>query len=481
MSEELIRETIEFGNIFEAIELNIFEYQTFIDYIAKHANELKIESLRVCYNALLRYYPPHYHYSYGKHLLTYFPKDDFIYRFYLLLNGSPELPVNRDEPAETLWSLLFDHYSELVNDTWSEDIEIAGLLCNKITPNFAKKILISKEKAFIEKLFEYRCNKIIALLPVCGIASRETKYLYIEKDWFECYPSILNNTFYKKFIDRANFVRLNAPNYFAKMSPCYQKSLEQFSLSDFEKLNLELLKLTSLCFPGQFSSVEVDEKYARLNIYPLIVRAYILGLSCYPRIPSKKEIDDAVEKLAKMGIDEYVNNILKHDSYPENQIANTEDTLFEKPEAYVEIDRFDITENGKIYRFTRPEFKKLYEDKVNFWTKTKITISDLHSIHLRILVCKHMTLPESDTLKSLLEKACKGILFQEVEQPQTPAPNQQNASQIPPEQAQILIQLFNNMMTQGNHQIVTPVITDENNHSDPVIEEELSEGEVVIE
>lgn len=480
MSEELIRETIEFGNIFEAIELNIFEYQVFIDYLAKNADKMKIESLRLCYNALLRYYPPTYHYSYGKHLLTYFPKDDFIYRFYLLLNGSPELPVNKDDPSNTLWSILFDHYSELVNDSWSEEIEVASLLCNKITSNIAKKILVSKEKDFIEKLFEYRCEKIIALLPICGIASKETRHLYIEKDWFECYPSIHSNTWYNKYIVRANFLRLNAPDYFSKMSFCFQKCLEQFTLTDFEKLNIDLLKMTSLCFPAQFSSLDVSDTYIRLNIYPLIVRAYILGLSCFPRVPSKQEIDDAVSKLEKIGIDSYVETVLKSDSYPEEKIANTEDTLFEKPDLYVEFDRFDIFENGKIYRFTRPEFKKLYQDKVNFWTKTKISLSDLHSIHLRILMSTNMCLPQSDTLKNLLEKACKGILFQELnEGPQTPPPNQQNTNPIPNNQAEILIQLFHNMMNQG--QVVTPVIAENTSVQNDNDEEVLSEGEVVIE
>jgi hypothetical protein len=117
-----------------------------------------------------------------------------------------------------------------------------------------------------------------------------------------------------------------------------------------------------------------------------------------------------------MGIDEYVKTTLEKQNYPtfpEDKIANTEDTLFENPSEYVSLDRFEMEENGKIYQFTRPEFKKLYTDKKNFWTKQPLSYSDLYTLQIRNQLCKELNLPQSDTMKLLIEKGCKGCLYEE--------------------------------------------------------------------
>jgi hypothetical protein len=447
--EELIKQTIQHGNIFESIEYNLFAYQELIDYLAKNANDIPIDKLRESYSALLRYYPPAYHYSYGKHLLTYFPKDDFIFRSYCILGGSPELALNKDEPSNTLWSMIFDFYSEFLNETWNEEIEKTMLLCNKITHKVAKKTLIDNSKEFIKKLFTYRCDKIIPLLPLCGIPS--TKIYYLETDWFDNYPKIL--PIYKDYIQRCNFVRLNSPSYYAKFIDQFQTGLSQLTLSDYERLDVELLKITRECFPTQFSQIDIQDQFLKLTIYPLTVRAYILGFSCYPKLPQKQEIDEAMLKLETLGIEKYVSSVLSKDNIQEEKIANVEDTLFENPELYSPMDRIDIEENGKVYRFTRPEFNKLYTDKCNFWTKTKLTYSDLNSICIRINICKMLNLPPSDTLQMLIEKAAKGILFKESEQPKPTPPESANL-EAPHLITSQLIHLFQNMFHVSDQSII---------------------------
>lgn len=447
--EELIHQTIKHGNVFEAIEYNIFGYQELIDYLAKNVEKIQIEKLRLSYCALLRYYPPSYHYSYGKHLLTCFPKDDFIMRAYCLLGGSPELPSNKDEPSNTLWSLIFDTYSEFISEAWNEDIEKIMLLCNKITVKLAKKeFLFRQDKEFISQLFAYRCDKVIGMLPLCGIRSKTLKNYYIETDWFDQYPSILKS--YNFYIQHCDHVRINAPLYYQKLLDQFQTQLSQLTLEEFEKLELPLLKLTRQCFPTQFSNAEVDDQYIKLTIYPLTVRAYVLGFPCYPKLPQAHEIDDAIFKLTKLGPEEYVETVLNKNSYPESRIANIEDTLFENPENYSPLDRFDIEENGKIYRFTRPEFAKLYQDKSNFWTKSKLSYSDIYSLNIRINMCKVLNLPSSDTLIVLLEKACKGTLFQTFEAPK-PVVSQNPLQSLSP---QNLIHLFQNVFHLSNESIL---------------------------
>jgi len=450
-TKKLIYETINFGNPFEAIEQNFFSYQELTDYLASNSEEISKDRLYLTFTALLRLYPPEYLYSMGKHLLCYFPNDAFIHNIYVVLGGSPELPLSKDEPNQTLWSLIFDVYSDFVNDVYSDLNEKAMLLCNKITLKLSKNDLLYKDENFIKMLYEYRCDKVISMLKKCGVQLK-TILFAIDADWFEMYPSL--KRYYQKYIEHVDSLRINAPLYFSKMLESYLNQLCTLTLRDFEKIDFNLLKKTCLCFPQQFTDVDVDEKYQRICVYPLSVRAYVLGLSCLPRLPSKKLIDDALLELSKVGMDEYTKNILNSQTTEQipnsDLIANSEDTLYEKPSEYLSLDRINIEENGKIYQFTRPEFKKLYTDKRNFWTKQPLTYSDLYSIQLRIQICQTLILPSSDTYKIILEKACKGNLYEE---PITPESNTTTSQQGNIQQYQnYLASMFHALLNQGSLQ-----------------------------
>jgi len=413
-SDNILYQTIYYGNPFEAFDLNLFSPQELIDYMAKNIHNIPKEKIYLSFCALMRYYPSDYHYSNGKHILTYLPQDTILHRIFVIMGGSPEIAADKDDPSNTLWSIIFDVYTEYMIDSWSEEYEKYMLLCNKITPKLSKKEITFKDQEFIRSLYEYRCDKIITKLPQCGISIKDSIKYSIETDWFEQYPEI--KKYYKEYISRVEYLRSNAPVYLEKISEQFLFQLCNISLKEFEKLDYELLKKTCKCFPQQFTDIDLPQTYQRLCIYPIGVRSYILGLSCFPRIPTKKEIDDALMLLSTIGIDKYVEMILSKQNYPkfpEDKIANTEDTLFESPESYVSLDRFEISENGKIYQFTRPEFKKLFSDKKNFWTKQPLSYSDLYTLQIRNQLCKELNLPNSDTMKILIEKGCKGCLYEE--------------------------------------------------------------------
>jgi hypothetical protein len=430
-TEDIISQSIYHGSPFEAMDSNFFTPQELIDYLAKHSTEIPKEKLYLTFTALMTSYPSMYHYSNGKHLLTYLPQDIFIQRIFIIMGGSPELPLSKDDTTQTLWSLVFDIYSDFMNDIWSEEHERCMLLCNRITPKLSKKELLFKDKEFIHLLYEYRCDKIITLvLPVCGIPLKDTIDYSIDSEWFDKYPKIKNH--YSKYIHRVSHLKSVAPFYFEKMTESFLYQLCGVTLQDFEKIDFELLKITCQCFPQQFSNLDVSSCFQRISIYPISVRTYILGLSCFPKIPSKKELDDALQTLSDMGIDEYSKMILSKQppKPPEDKIANQQDTLFEEPENYLSLDRLDVEENGKIYRFTRPEFKKLFSDKKNFWTKQPLSYSDLYSLQMRINMCKELNLPSSDTFLVLLEKACKGCLYEELKTSTPPTQEEDTSSTI---------------------------------------------------
>jgi hypothetical protein len=409
-NQELIYQSIIHGSPFEAIELNLFSCTEFVDFLASKGNQLPKEKLYLSFCALMRNYPNVYHYSAGQHLLTFFEKDSFLNRIFVILGGSPELPLGKDDLNNTLWSLLFDEYSDFISDNWSEDIEKAMLLCDKVTPKLSKKIFVFNEKEFIKTLYDFRCENVLNKYP--NLVSN--LQFSIDTDWFLRYPLVKNN--YSKFINRIEYLQKQAPLYYECMKNQFLNLFSELSLKEFENIDNNLLKKTCFCFSDQFSNIEVKEEYQKLCIYPINIRAYILGLSIYPKIPSKKVVDQSLIRLSEIGIDAFVDEFIKNQTrikYTEDQIANTEDTLFETPENYVDFDCIDIEENGKIYQFTRPEFSKLLSDKKNFWTKQPISFSDLYTIQIRINMAKVMNLPNPETLKVLIEKACKGILYQE--------------------------------------------------------------------
>ena len=420
---DIISESIQYGNIFESLDRNFFSCQEFVDFLAHNHEKLEKEKLYLCFNALMRNFPSIYHYSNGKHILTYLPQDVTFYRTFVVLGGSPELPLNKDVTNETLWSLVFDSYSEYLSEEWNEDLEKIILLCDKLVPKTVKKSLF-QDLAFLHKLFEYRCDKIVQKLPKLGVSGEMYNTLPIETDWFDHYPSILK--YFGQYVDRVSLIKKEAPGYFDKYMEQYMNQLSHITLKDFELIHFDHLKKLCYTFPSQFSTVDVLEPFFRLNIYPIPIRAYILGMDICYRMPTQKQIDERLVHLSKVGIEQYAKEYVDENKL-EVEVSNDKDTLFESVEDYVLFDRLLIHENSKVYSFSRPEFQKLFTDRKNFWTKQLLNYSDLYTIQLRNQICKSLNLPKSDTLKTLLEKGCEGKLFQE-ENEITPKPTTQSTS-----------------------------------------------------
>jgi hypothetical protein len=232
----------------------------------------------------------------------------------------------------------------------------------------------------------------------------------VDTDWFEQYPNILR--YFDRYVDRVSSIKSNAPLYFNQFLDQYMNQLSIITLKDYEVFDFKLLKKLCYTFPSQFANIDIPEPYLRLIIYPIPIRAYILGMDISYKIPSQKEIDQRLIELSKLGIDEYVKQTLSKNQ-PIQDPANIQDTLFENVHDYVLFDQLPIEENGKAYQFTRPEFQKLFTDRKNFWTKQIISFSDLYTIQVRNNICKTLNLPKSDTLINLLQKGCEGKLFQE--------------------------------------------------------------------
>jgi hypothetical protein len=420
---DLIEQTVLYGSVYEAIENKLFTCNELIKYLSEKVNLIPRNKLIISFTILMNLFPSSYLYYNGKHLLYYLPNDKLIYYIYLLKGGNIDLHVNQDKSTDDmLWLYLFDSFAALNSTKYDVDLESAFLFCDKEYKNSKNNY----EYWAIEPLFFTRCNNISYKLNLNDKLMNE---YYIRTDWFEKYVAIKNFS-YIQFFNRCQYLQKNAPLYFEKFKFKFQSIMNHIKLYELEKFDKKFLLLINDIFPDCFSKhlSTCEEKYIKLCIYPIHIRAYILGFPIERYIPSKEEVDEKIELLMKLGIDEYVkgcnrkslNNLYVSDE----NIANPEDTLCEDPMNYYAIDRYDLLQNNKIYRFTRKEFEKLLEDKKNFWNHCTLPEHAIATITVRLNMTDTMELPECDTAVNLLNKAIEGNLYQNLTKGDTEMENE---------------------------------------------------------
>jgi hypothetical protein len=414
---ELIKQTVLFGSVYEALEHKIFSCNELITVLAQQCNIIPRNKLIISFTILMNLYPSSYLYYNRKHLLHWLPQDKLIYYIYLLKGGSSELPINQDEPSsDMLWLYLFDCIAGLNTMKYDIDLENAFLFCDK----HYKKINQNYEYWCLEPLFFCRCHDIQNTLR---LSEKNTNEYYIRSDWFDALNDIDGNKFpYVIFFERCKNLITYAPLYFEKLKYKFEKVLTSIKVYHLEKFDKDLIKLICQCFPEYFSShlLTCDEKYLRLCTYPVHIRAYLLGFPIERYIPSTEEIDIQMKKLMEIGIEEYVKtcdkNSYNHMSCSSEYIANTEDTLCEDPSNYYAFDRYDLLQNNKVYRFSRKEFSKLIEEGMeskNFWNQCRLPEYAVATMSIRNSISNAMNLPNSDTAINLLLKGVEGNLYQD--------------------------------------------------------------------
>jgi hypothetical protein len=412
---DLIKQTVLFGSVSEALEYKLFTCNDLIMFLAEHNNIITRNKLIVSFTVLMNLFPSSYLYYNGKHLLSYLPNDKLIYYIYLLKGGSSDLPINQDKSSDDmLWLYLFDCLSGLNSNQYDMELENAYLFCDK----YFRTSNISYEYWCVEPLFFARCNDIQLKL---NLSNKSTSEYIIRSDWFEKFKDIKNFP-YSLFFERCKNLLTYAPLYFEKLKFKFERVLVSIKLYDMEKLDKDLIKLMYHSFPEEFSShlLTCDEKYFRLCCYPIHIRAYLLGFPIERYIPSKEEIDKQIKILMEIGIEEYVKrcdrNSYNNINCSQEYIANPEDTLCEDPCNYFAFDRYDLLQNNKVYRFTRNEFSKLIEEGMeskNFWNQCRLPEYAVATMSIRNSISEVMNLPNCDTAVNLLLKSMEGNLYQD--------------------------------------------------------------------
>jgi hypothetical protein len=412
--DKIINEAILYGSLYEALENKLFKCQELINYIAENHKYIPRNKLISSIAILLNFYPSTYLYYNNDHLISLLPNDNLIYFIFLLKGGSTEIPIKKDnENGDLLWLYLFDVLTIMNMDKNNSELIKAKLISN-IYPKNEEINIQSFEPWVINCLYDCRCIDVIDIYhtELQVIEVNHTNNI-IRTDWFDKYNSVVVT--FDKFINRCLFLKEYANNYLNGMMNLFEEHMKLYDIRTVEIFTKEQLINAYKVFPQLYSKylISAPNEYYRIGLYPLPVRAYLLGFNIENNIPSSDIIDMEYNRLIEKGIDEYCKiNIVKN----EENIINPEDTLCEDPHEYHNFDRYDFIENNKIYRFTRPEFERLLEDNRNFWNKCILPNHVIYTLKCRKMIAELYNLPEADTRKNLLEKSMTSKLYQISEQ-----------------------------------------------------------------
>lgn len=410
----LLDQIVSFGSVLDAIDNKKISCQELINYLIEHKSDLAYEKQINIIVCLLKSYPINCYYYGDLHLLNYYVDDKLVLLLFFLSNTNMEyfnLPLSKLDADNLIMFLFLDIQYELKLSEKSNEFYLASLLSDfhSTTISTWYKNNHMNFSWLKNTLFLCRCSNVVIKI------FDDSKELYreiIETDWFEKYPPEVFE-WLTLIIKRFKSLKESAPIYALSVKGNFVTLLEEVTPKQMENIKKDELIEFYDSFPEQFSSNPhlFPEEYFYLSIYPPPIQAYILGLPIQENVPTLRFIEEKVKELIEVGKDKYLTKIVLQEPL---EAINSENTLGDYHHLYHKFDRYEIEQNGKIYRFTRQEFPELLNKKTNFWNKCPISNIDLLNLKIRQIISDTLKLPPADTSENLLDLAMKGELYKEV-------------------------------------------------------------------
>ena len=181
----------------------------------------------------------------------------------------------------------------------------------------------------------------------------------------------------------------------------YQLKSWQF-VQDFNKL---LDVFGEICLLGLFNY--------QLKMLSFENQSYLLGFPVHIHLPTREQVDTALESLYKIGIKEYCKEAKKRveNYFGENRIKlgrefkilNLENVHGDNIYTFVPFDIIEFYADDGVYYFTRPEFDFLLTKKKNPYTNLDLSVVVLVQIESRLKLASHFSLPNSQPLSYMLK------------------------------------------------------------------------------
>jgi len=395
--EDKIKETVEIGSVFLALENNYFTHEELLKWLttAEISGVTKVAYKAVCEKIL----PNNQYLDDGSHFLLKQKEYVIIAMYYGLdVYIFETTKIDCDVPLIISVCDILSPVSrtpEYLNNRKEDVTVVKG--ANKNDDNL---------------LLGYKAHEFN---HISELTSEEINKNLVSADWLEKFR--YNENLIKIIMKRLSYLHDNHINYYNFIYKFYQTVIKKLYKDKLiTSISREELHSLDQLFPNIVDKriLSYDGLNYKLSLLGNDISAYVLGFPIQYMIPNEEQIHQLIKLLNEKGIEEYSKLICSYNGgfykiklpfgMDENiNLANNEDTLMENIDNYVAFDIVAYQKGNYIYRFTRPEFERLLESKKNHWTNELLPVSLLSTIESRIKTVKELGLPPSRTLYEMLK------------------------------------------------------------------------------
>ena len=339
-----------------------------------------------------------------------------------------DIPINKNNPEILLSSI----YINLDNIVLNKNIEnIINALCTHSVLNENDIVSWSYNNKYYNiisnQILSIRCHNeyVFIYYKKNKILDDQIKEI-IRNDWNEGIIFLLENKIItcNDLFPRLMYLLNNSDNinqlYFEHMKSFIVNILEQY-IDDIDEISYYYIKIL---FPEFYKEKIVNNMnpkniLSKLSNYKL---AYLLGFDINNNIPSKYNIKIRLNKLTKIGPDNYYKELAiktknwilskskqKLSNNHNILIQNEKDTMLELLENYSRSDILFVSTNNKektfLHIFTRAEYSDMVKNNkfLNYYTTKKLDYITISKIKLRVNISNSYKLSDTIPLRELYD------------------------------------------------------------------------------
>lgn len=375
-NEQKVRETINFGSVFEALYANFITLEDLKSYLLKKKPENEKEKKKLC----------------------------VAFRVLCLLSSSHYLEnfiLQTDNPDYIfLYTMSFHKHNLKVYQ--------------KIHSSFLFKADNEFNRAISGSKFDKEESEYIAGTRLLKYVSKYSYGNIFSSDFLSLLKPEDKGKYYRNMIARCMYLNKNAPLYWATVgAPLYRKFLEEnYKKPIFSKAET---KIIASYFPNLYSEKLLHQPpiVNKLSSMPRYNVAYRLGFPIHEYVPNEKKIEETLDVLCDIGVKQYIENLKSKNKADGLIFANTEDVgcteiseynPFDVIHYYTDVDNKNVNNKNErhVFRFTRPEFPTLLKEQKNFYTGEILPGFIIIQIRTRLQIAGMYDLPPCQTLSELL-------------------------------------------------------------------------------
>lgn len=368
----LVEQVVNFGRVFYLIELR----KDLLDDLLIFLKDKTSDNIRylVAWRELCKI--DHVYFKDGSHFLT--ANTDRYFRIMRFLCHVPDF-VNKNDTTK----LLPNIYPPM---TAAETKYVARIMSASSR---------NREKFDIE-----------SLKAIGSIHSLNTEGK-ISADLYEHVKHIKFPYIYKIFIDRINFIKLNAPDYFEMIKPTLTSFFERTinTGKNFDVYNSTIIKLLGL-------GINVDHVEFKLLGTTPEQKLYLLGFQIMDGVVfseeemknrlklTEKELTELVISSNKKWISEWIDVFV---GTTVDVIYNTESVAMESIYSYLPFDIIPFYDGLKVYVFLRHDIEHILKSGRNIYTNATLPKFFIASLYSKFVISESLNLPECRCLPYCFE------------------------------------------------------------------------------